>query len=401
MLKILRFNLFNPFLFPLLFLFGYLLFTLHFSDVLLYTNYKVTLYVILSMCMYAIGVLVGIVLGDRKKAKNYMIKYSHNLTVYIFMLYLFCMLLFLFEYIICIIKFGTIPILSPDIETLRFEFPVNGYIHLLAILSNPFLFILLVDRIKYPNNHSIFYKRILSLFAFISLSFALGLGGRGTIVIFLIYLFIAYSFIKKIKLRKVIFYGFIALYLLGVVKLFRDYMFYGPSVFTSIESNWLFGSNFLMMPFFFSYLGITMNYSILTAYINNLDVFYYGYFTIAKPFVDLLPGKSFGFIDLQLLVLKKDFHGVLTNTILGAPYIDFSYFGSIILMFLGVIVGREYILIMKYNLLRNILPYSFIYAMLIMGIYTYSFGNFHILLYIIIIKIFAVSIDKIIIKREI
>ena len=401
MLKIIRFNFFNPFLFPLLFLFGYLLFTLHFSDVLLIPNYKVSLYVLLSMCMYAFGVLVGFLLGDRKKAKNYIIKYSHNLTTYIFILYLFSMTLFLFEYVVCVIKFGTIPILSADIETLRFEFPVNGYIHLFAILSYPLLFILLVDRMKYPNNHSIFYKRILSLFSFLSLSFALGLGGRGTIVIFLIYLFIAYSFLNKINLKKLIFYAFIGLYLMGAVKLFRDFMFYGPSVFESIENNWIFGKNFLMMPFFFSYLGIAMNYSVLTAYVNNLDAFYYGYFTISKPFLDLLPGKSFSFIDLQLLVIKKDFHGVLTNTILGAPYVDFGYFGSIILMFIGIIVGREYILIMKYKLLRNILPYSFIYAMVIMGIYTYSFGNFHILLYIIIIKIFGVLLDKIVVKSEI
>ena len=157
------------------------------------------------MFMYAFGVLVGFIVGNRKKVNNYVIKYSVNLTTYVFILYLFSMSLFLFEYIICIIKFGTIPILSSDIETLRFEFPVNGYIHLLAILSYPLLFILLVDRMKYPNNHSILYKRILSLFAFISFSFALGLGGRGTIVIFLMYLFIAYSFLNKIKLKKVIF----------------------------------------------------------------------------------------------------------------------------------------------------------------------------------------------------
>jgi oligosaccharide repeat unit polymerase len=401
MLKIIRFNFFNPFLFPLLFLFGYLLFTLHFSDVLLMPNYKVTLYVLLSMCMYAFGTLVGFIIGDRKKAKNYIIKYSKNLTTYIFVLYLFSMTMFLFEYVICLKNFGTIPILSSDIETLRFEFPVNGYIHLLAIMSYPLLFILLVDRMKYPNNHSLFYKRILSLFTFFSLFFALGLGGRGTIVIFLIYLFIAYSFLNKINLKKLIFYAFIGLYLMGAIKLFRDFMFYGPSVFESIENNWIFGKSFLMMPFFFSYLGIAMNYSVLTAYINNLDAFYYGYFTISKPFLDLLPGKGFSFIDLQLLVLDKDFHGVLTNTILGAPYVDFSYFGSIILMFLGIIVGREYILIMKYKLLRNILPYSFIYAMLIMGIYTYPFGNFHILLYIVIIKIFGVLLDKIVVKRDI
>lgn len=399
MLRILMYNLFNPFLFPFLFIFGYFLFSMHFADVLLLSNFKVTFYVFLSMLLYVVGVFVGFIIGNKKVFSNNVVKYRNNITHYILLMYLVSMALFLLEYVICILKFGTIPLLSSDIETLRFEFPVNGYIHLLAILSYPLLFILLIDSIKYGENHSMLYKKLISLLTIISLLFALGLGGRGTIAIFLIYSFIGFSFLKKIKFRKVILYGFASLYLLGVVKLFRDFMFYGPSVIESVGKNWVFGENYLLMPLFFSYLGITMNYSVLTAYVENLDNFYYGYFTIIKPFTDLMPGKSFSFIDLQLIVLNKDFHGVLTNTILGPPYVDFGFFGSFILFFLGIIVGREYILIMKFKLLRNILPYSFIYAMLIMGIYTYPFGNFHILFYIVIIKLLGVLMDRVVLKK--
>lgn len=400
MLKLFRYNLFNPFLFPIIFIFGYFLFSLKLSDVLNDVNVKVTLYVFGALILYCFGVFMGFLIGDRKKSQDARIVYRKKTTRYILILYIFCMILFLLEYIICIIKFGTIPILSADIETMRFEFPVNGYIHLLAILSYPVLFILIIDRFKYSKLHSRIYNRLILIVLFFSILFGLGLGGRGTLAIFFLYIFIGYSFMRKIKIRKLIFYGFIAIYLLGLVKLGRDFLFYGPSVFASIGDNWIFGENVFLMPLFFAYLGIAMNYSILTAYVNNLDVFYNGYFTFIKPFADLLPGEAFNLIELQSIVLNKDFHGTLTNTILGIPYIDFGYFGAFILFFLGIIVGREYILIVKYNLLRNILPYSYIYAMLIMGVYTYPFGKFHILFFIFIVKIFAVLIDKVIVKQK-
>ena len=107
------------------------------SHVLNDVELKVTLYVFTSIILYCFGVFVGFLIGDRKKSQEARTIYRKKTTRYILILYLFCMLLFLLEYIICIVKFGTIPILSADIETMRFEFPVNGYIHLLAILSYP------------------------------------------------------------------------------------------------------------------------------------------------------------------------------------------------------------------------------------------------------------------------
>jgi oligosaccharide repeat unit polymerase len=284
--------------------------------------------------------------------------------------------------------------LSPQAEILRFEFPINGYIHLIAILNFPLIFILLIDLFKYSKFKSSFYKKsIYSLFG-ISCVFSLGMGGRGTIVIFLLYIFIAATFLRRISTIKVFLVAVIGLYFLGLLKLVRDYAFYGDTVLDDIAQNWIFGENKIMMPFYFSYLGMVMNFSVLDAYVIRLNEFFYGYFTLIKPIIDLTPGNSYNMIDLQREVLNIQFHGTLTNTILGKPFIDFGYFGSIIMFIIGLLAGREFWLVVKYGLLRNILPYSFLYAQILMGIYTYTFGSFHILLYLLIIKVAGSYFDR-------
>lgn len=388
--------IFNPLLFPTIFFAGFILYSFHWVDYLNNATLELAFYVSLSILLYLIGVFAGIFLVIKKYTGKALIeiRYTKNISQIIILIYLLCLILFFIEYLNFILKFGTIPLLSPQVEILRFEFPINGYIHLLAILNYPLIFILLIDLFKYSKFKSSVYKRSIYLLFGISCVFSLGMGGRGTIVIFLLYIFIAISFLKKISTVKIFMVAVIGLYFLGLLKLVRDYAFYGDTVLDDIAQHWIFGENQIMMPFYFSYLGIVMNFSVLDAYISQINEFFLGYFTILKPFMDLIPGKSYNMIDLQREVLNIHFHGTLTNTILGKPFIDFGYFGSIIMFFIGLIAGREFWLIVKYGLLRNILPYAFLYAQILMGIYTYTFGSFHILLYLLIIKIAGSYMDR-------
>lgn len=385
--------MFNPLLFPVVFLLGYYLYHLKLASVLVNSSFELTFYVVLSMTMYSIGVLIGFA-SEKFIMPNFRKAYNPKISKYVVFSYLISISLFLLEYANCIGIHGTIPILSNDAELLRFEFPINGYIHLLAILNYPLLFVLFCDWFYYREYKNKFHYLFIIFSCLTSLALSLGLGGRGTLFIFLLYLVIALSFKVNFNFVKISIFGFLGIYILGLVKLVRDFFYFGPSLLKDVYSDWYFADNLFMMPLYFTYLGITMNYSVLSSYVIYLPDYHYGYFTFFKPFIDLIPGQSFNMIDLQYSVLNVDFHGELTSTILGRPYVDFGYFGSLVMLLLGVIIGYEFIRAKSTGLLRYSLSYGYLYAQVIMGVYTYTFGSFHVILYWVIIKSVSSFMDK-------
>ena len=396
------FNVFSPISFVLLSIMAFFLYSMKLTKTIEYPEFLTIFYTFSSIFMFLLGSIVAMKLKIVCiHLNNHRLKVIHrkNVILVVWVLYLLSLSLFIYEHLHFYKVYNTIPIFSPMFEILRFEFPINGYIHLIAMMNYIFLYILLVDFYFYRKFYTKMYKYSLVLFLFISILLGILIGSRGIILNFLAIVFVAIKVKRNISIAKIVLIAFIALYLFGLFKLFRDYFFYGENLLTSIKEDWVF-SNPFTFPLYFAYLGISMNFEILNEYISNISNYYLGYFSFALPFYSLLPGHQYDFIDLQEDILGIDFHGTLTSTIFSAPYIDFGLLGTLYFFFLGFIISILFkkALLSQYRIRYNLI-YGYVFWMLILGIYTNMFNKFYVLLNIITITIIAFQIERVIYER--
>lgn len=392
-----RQNLFHPLLFPLVFTSGYVLYILQLARSVKAPEIYTSIYIISAMLAYVLGVFFGLHAGRKPMPEDVTAAVTGRASArhLLWAMYAFSTGLFVIEHLAFIKTYGTIPILHPDMEVLRLNFAINGYIHMIAMMSFIFLLCLIVQHCYYRESSSRLQKYMLIIATLFSISLEAIVGNRGMILNFAAFTWIAVSFRKKNSFLKMLVLGVAAFYLFGLVKLLREYIAYGPALSDTIASDWAFGGNRFLAPLYFAYLGIAMNFNMLNTYIQAIDgEHFYGYFTFAAPFYTLLPGKQYLLVDLQRDLLNIDFHGALTATMLGVPFIDFSGFGALVILLIGFITGYMYKKVLQRKLLRHIIPYSYFYWNVLIGVYTYMFDKFHIITNIVLLVIISRLIER-------
>lgn len=394
MIDILLKNVFSPFYFAIFTGISFILYALHLTKTIEIPNLFTIFYVFLSLILFILGIIFAIKIKLRIKKNPTLIKKSKLVILTIWFFYFISLFLYIYEHFHFYKIYGSVPILNPAFEVLRFKFPINGYIHLLAMMNYLFLYILIVDYYYYRPTYTKIYKYILLIFTFISIILGILIGSRGIILNFLAIVYIALNLRKKISWVKTILIGILTLYVFGLAKLLRDYFFYGDYLFVSIKEDWI-SSNILTYPLYFSYLGISMNFKILNDYILKLENHFWGYFSIILPFYSLFPEHQYDLKDLQRDILGIDFHGTLTATIFSVPYIDFNILGALYLFLIGFVLTFFYkkIFTSVYKI-KYILVYSYIYWMTMLGIYTYMFDKFYVLFNILTLIIISILIER-------
>lgn len=298
--------------------------------------------------------------------------------------------LFLYQHILFYNSYGLPPILLPDFETLRINFAINGYIHLIAVMSGVHLLIIRFHCLYARNvNRALpIYFWISSIVYIVMCSL---IGSRGLFFQSLFILFGLQLINYKINVLKIVCIAALALYLLGAMKMYRDYAFYGDSIFEVISIDWSFGDNLLFSPLYYTYLTFASNFDILNLYVNEIKNYSYGYFTLYSPiasiFTDVVDIKSF-----QESILGISFHGGLTATGYGLPYIDYGPLGVLLPLFWLAAIMYLWDKIKKESNLRYAPLYIYIFMQASIMFYTYTFSQFYVILnvfYLIFASIFT------------
>ena len=167
--------------------------------------------------------------------------------------------------------------------------------------------------------------------------------------------------------------------LLGFGKAIREYASYGDASFLSAGADWKFGSSFFAVGLYHLYMTFAYNFAMLDAYVGAMNGnFYKGYFTILNP-LDVTPHQKYGITDLQFDVLGIDFHGALTSTLLGIPYIDFGIFGFVPIFVIGFVSQFLFIRAVVKKTPTAIALYAYHAINLFLGFYTYMFTYFFVI----------------------
>jgi oligosaccharide repeat unit polymerase len=257
-----------------------------------------------------------------------------------------------------------------DIEFVRLEFAVNGYVHLLAIFSYPLFLVYYYNFLTKKSNESL--KKVLYYGMFLFISGFL-MGNRGTIAFLILQSLILRSFFVNVSLFRLIPLMTVGAYALGAIKLFRGWMAYGEGYIEDALTGGGFTS-YVLLPLYFFILDFGSGFQILNLYMKSLDSFKLGYFTLLYPVYSLLPGDQYSILDLQKEVLGIDFHGGILSTFLGFPYIDFGYGGVIVLFVFGLLTTLIYRkAIGGINKSKYIIVYSYFYSWVFIGFYGYTF----------------------------
>jgi hypothetical protein len=387
-MKVLDIRILNPFNIFLLMLFCVLLQILQLTNAI---SVVTPIYLVfVSVCLIAF-IIPGILFQPKREKIFFSnVNYKKDYIFFIKAIYFISLFTNLYEYFYFFQRFGNIPILLADFEVKRLLFPINGYVHLIAMLHFPLIgFFYWVSKV---DNKAISKKEIVFYF-FMSGTLSLMIGNRGTFSIMLINIFIIKMILSSISYRKLIFFFVIFLYLLGAFKLFRDFSFYGDSVFKTIDDNSVFSGNWITGAFFYSYNTLVMNFEFLLLYLEENIPHQYGYFTVISPFASFLPFDLMTEQEFQKNHLDISFHGTITGTGFAIPYIDFGPFAPVLVFLITAVFYYLRLKLVSRKLIYLIPGIVYFYINLLLFFYTYTFNKFYILLNIIML--FFISIFSI------
>jgi oligosaccharide repeat unit polymerase len=370
--------LFHPLLVPITILISFSLYLLQLSNVYSNVSERTIIYVLLCCALYTIGFYVA----KRRWGNTAQLstptvsKVSAVGLRAVWILLGLCTAAFLVELYIFFARYQTLPLLSKQVETIRFALGENGYLHLPAMMSTTWVMVLSVFALLCVTKTR---NRLLTSLAVLFVTgLALLTGFRGIIMLPIIMVTLALDLFYKLPWKFGIVAGLVVLYLLGASKFYREAKHSGNAIVSSINDDWAFGYSKATAPIYFAYLGASANFDYLNLYIKKLPNYHYGYFTIASPVYQIYPGHQYDQLDLQKDVLKLNFYGVLTSTFLGLPYIDFGFAGSIVVGLFGIAVGWLYYKVRLTYSWQFVLPYIYFQAYLLLAAYTYAFSDAYI-----------------------
>ncbi|MDE9781021.1 O-antigen ligase [Escherichia marmotae] len=349
-------------------------------------SFETVFYLILNI----FGMLLGVILGSRLKFRSktkeisftpkFIPNSNRNLVI---LLLCISTLFFVFEHVVFFEKYGSLPIFNSNFEILRMEFPISGYIHIIAMAGLIFALPLYYDYLIYKKIWSNNQKIIVAALIIINVLLSLLVGNRGGVSLFFVQSLIIYYSLRQISFRRLLTLVILGAYLLGTAKFVRDYFFSGENIIDQVSDVWFFGDNIFLLPVYYCYVTFVMNFEILNKYIFLLNDFYLGHFSIWLPFESLINKNAYELIDLQRDILKDNFYGVLTATGFGVPYFDFGYFGVILIFILSYLLGFIFYVTYSCGKIYYIPFYSFYMTTFLTLIYTYNFNKLYIWLYLI------------------
>ncbi|UXI02895.1 oligosaccharide repeat unit polymerase [Photobacterium sp. TY1-4] len=349
----------------------FLLFSLGLSSEYEMVNLNAVIYFTLCTTLLFLGYQISHFSFKSFHFKSFNVELS-----FIYVLYSISSLLLIFEHIYFFLRFGTVPILNPDFELLRMEFMVNGYVHVIAMSSY-----LLCSIIYFYETHKA--KRISCII--ITMTLFLLMGNRAEIVAFSFLLFCIYRKDNFSAKAFILFCG-VLLILFGITRLLRDYFFFGESVFSSIDDVWVLDDSYLSAVLYYIYVGLTFNFKAFNLYVMEVSDYFYGYFTILYPWLTIISSDVYTLKDLQADVLGIHFHGTITPTMFTIPYVDFSYFGSLIFLMIGYVWGLLYTQATK-GVTGFYIMYAYFSWNMVMGMYEFMFYKFYVIFNLVLIVI--------------
>ncbi|ELI3479186.1 oligosaccharide repeat unit polymerase [Vibrio cholerae] len=358
-------------------------------------NENTVVYLITSIFSLTVGVAIGVRKINTGKLTLYNIedtptKIINRKKIEIFAM-ISCMLstvAYIYEHVIFYYKFGSLPILNAEFELLRLDFPVSGYIHILALSGFVFLFHLYFESLSYScmnNSRSKSIYHFVLIFSLIHILLSLAVGNRGVVAYYLLQCFLLRSVFHRVSFLRALLYSGLFLYILGLAKFYRDYLFLGDMLYNDVGKVWFFGDNVFLIPVYYIYVTLCMNFEILNQYVMADFEPMMGYFTFVLPIDSLFTGNAYELMDFQRDVLGIDFHGVLTATGFGVPYFDFGLGGVIITFILSFVFGLSY----YYSIIRfklHLLPfYIYLFTTVITFVYTYNFNKIYVVVYLFLL----------------
>lgn len=368
------------------------LYLLRLSSQITSPSYETSFYLILNVFFMVLGVTIGSRLkfhGNFKEIANSKILNPRLQRNFVLFLMFISTSFFILEHMIFWGKYGSLPIFNPNFEVLRMDFPVSGYIHIVAMAGFVFALPLYYDYLVYKKRWS--HSQLFLFWGLVIVNVILSflVGNRGGIALFIVQSFLIYFSFKKVSFRRLMILVLIGGYLLGCAKFVRDYLYSGPEIVNQISNVWVFGDNLFFIPLYYCYVTFVMNFEILNKYITLLNEFYYGHFSLWLPFESLFNKNAYELINLQQDILKDDFYGVLTATGFGVPYFDFGYLGVVLIFLLAFLLGFIFYISYTCGKIYYIPLYSYYMSTFLTLIYTYNYNKLYVWIYLVALFIIA------------
>ena len=268
-------------------------------------------------------------------------------------------------------RYGEIPLFSRFVDTARFEFAVNSFVHRIAltiinvaILSCVYLFSKKKKNVK--------DNRVVYLIAFFSFVSIIMMAGRFFIAMAITISMIAYNYLVKRFSKKQFLTLFVCLFLfVSLFSLFRasiqgyDYSGYSAGL-------GLIGSNAWFIPFLPGYLNISTNFICFNALTEIIQDYSYGKYLFYPIRVFLGDKEGTGNI---LIDAGNPVQGFITQTYMGEFYCDFGILGVFVGSFLiGLFAMHIYRRMLSSLNPFNVFLYSSIAWNLIFAVYSNVFS---------------------------
>ncbi len=367
-------DVFSPYVaFPVLFITGYILSLLRLSPLIGQFSAYVNFYFLASISIYLFACFIVLSVA-RNITFPSLTTGPVRLNVHHYVIYSISVSFLAFEYY----SFGSIPIMTSAFELKRTRFMTNGYIHLIAMSTIPVSIIFLVDLLENFSIKNLKEKIFSSVLLSIPLLMIVGIGNRGQILMVFSVLCIYFHYrINRLRILQITILGSFAFVFLSLTKYLRDYLFYGPQYLKVLDRFWTDALPLWLSP---GYLTLTMNYNIFARIVNTFSEGFgvtKGRFTL-NPLTSLLPGPQGGVGSFLNRTWNTGFHGNLTSTYLGVPYLDFGVVGVMTVPFiLGIILSCMYLRIKRDPSCSNVIIFSFLTFNMMLSIYSYPIGHFH------------------------
>lgn len=138
-------------------------------------------------------------------------------------------------------------------------------------------------------------------------------------------------------------------------------------------------------------MTLALNISVFNKIVLTSSLFGFGkgYYMIL-PFISVLPGRELSLEDVQKIVWNDSFHGGLTSTFLGVPYVDFRIAGVLFIsLLLAMISMYFYNIAARKPTFYNISVYAYWTHIMLICLYTYPFGRLYTFIYFFVFSYFS------------
>lgn len=281
---------------------------------------------------------------------------------------------------------GSLPLLSSNVEELRFMLQVNGYIHLLAISNGFISFLFFCYYLVSSDSKMRFYSLFLISFSIFSL---LMTANRLDFMYPLFLMVVAYLLYKKTISLRVLSFIISMVLLFVIVNMYRSSMhsdqFLDDNIYGMGEG---YPVNQLTLSLYPFYMTLTYSFEMLGKLVdNNIESITNGYYTFFALH-SLLPGKEESFGEFKNRVLEINFYAELTSTYLSNFYVDFGLFGVAILsMMYGSFVQAVWCFYRKNS--HYFIVYAVVVAPLFFAFYAFYYMYFYALYQLFLSVIFV------------